>query len=224
MARSSAATPFSGRVTRRSLLDKIVRIHLGRRQPPRRECITRCSILTITLNPALDVTTTTRTAAAAAETALHPPLSRSGWRRRQCLPRHPRTGRTSTAFVVPSAVAHRPRTRSMLRAEPAWRSNLEIDRDPASPLPPWRPRPGCITASSCRGPNSGRTATAAGTLSALEGILAQPDFVVASGSLPPGLPDDFYGQTAGRARKVGARLILDTHGEPLRSALGTGPS
>ena len=42
-------------------------------------------------------------------------------------------------------------------------------------------------------------------------------FVVASGSLPPGLPVDFYGQIATRTRMHGASLILDTS-EPYLSA------
>jgi 6-phosphofructokinase 2 len=42
------------------------------------------------------------------------------------------------------------------------------------------------------------------------------DFVVASGSLPPGVPADFYQRVADVAREVGARLILDTSGGALR--------
>jgi 6-phosphofructokinase 2 len=45
------------------------------------------------------------------------------------------------------------------------------------------------------------------------------DFMVASGSLPPGLPLDFYGRLAEIARKNGAKFILDTHGDALREAL-----
>jgi 6-phosphofructokinase 2 len=41
-------------------------------------------------------------------------------------------------------------------------------------------------------------------------------FVVASGSLPPGLPADFYQRVADICRDVGALLILDTSGGGLR--------
>lgn len=41
-------------------------------------------------------------------------------------------------------------------------------------------------------------------------------FVVASGSLPPGLPSDFYQRVADFCRDVGARLILDTSGDALQ--------
>lgn len=42
-------------------------------------------------------------------------------------------------------------------------------------------------------------------------------FVVASGSLPPGVPSDFYQRVADISRDVGARLILDTSGDALQS-------
>jgi 6-phosphofructokinase 2 len=58
----------------------------------------------------------------------------------------------------------------------------------------------------------------------LERILASyAGYVVASGSLPPGVPVDFYGQLAARARAIGARLVLDTHGEALRAAVAERP-
>jgi 6-phosphofructokinase 2 len=48
-------------------------------------------------------------------------------------------------------------------------------------------------------------------------------FVVASGSLPPGIPDDFYGGLACRCRELGARLIVDSHGAALRAAAAERP-
>lgn len=44
-------------------------------------------------------------------------------------------------------------------------------------------------------------------------------FVVGSGSLPPGMPVDFYGRLARLVHERGAFFILDTHGAPLRAAL-----
>lgn len=49
-----------------------------------------------------------------------------------------------------------------------------------------------------------------------------PDYVVASGSLPPGVPDDFYSQLAVVAHKRNFRLIVDTSGEALLKAAGKG--
>jgi 6-phosphofructokinase 2 len=49
-----------------------------------------------------------------------------------------------------------------------------------------------------------------------------PKFIVGSGSLPPGVPNDFYAQAAGIARSLGAKFILDTSGAPLVAALQHG--
>lgn len=46
--------------------------------------------------------------------------------------------------------------------------------------------------------------------------------LVASGSLPPGVPDDFYAQLATRLAARGLRLVLDTSGAPLALALQAG--
>lgn len=50
----------------------------------------------------------------------------------------------------------------------------------------------------------------------------KPDFLVASGSLPPGLPDTFYEKVAEMAQSIGAKFILDTSGKPLRAAADQG--
>lgn len=47
-------------------------------------------------------------------------------------------------------------------------------------------------------------------------------YLVASGSLPPGVPTDFYARLARLARDVGARLVLDTSGPALAEALAEG--
>ena len=49
-----------------------------------------------------------------------------------------------------------------------------------------------------------------------------PAYVVGSGSLPPGVPDDFYAQVAAITKKMGARFILDTSGAPLQAACNEG--
>jgi 6-phosphofructokinase 2 len=57
-------------------------------------------------------------------------------------------------------------------------------------------------------------------LAEIEGLEA--DYVVASGSLPHGVPADFYARIARSLRARGARFVLDTAGEPLRQALEAG--
>ena len=51
---------------------------------------------------------------------------------------------------------------------------------------------------------------------------ARCDYFVASGSLPPGVPDDFYASVGNTVRDQGARFILDTSGAELRMALAAG--
>ncbi len=49
-----------------------------------------------------------------------------------------------------------------------------------------------------------------------------PDYIVASGSIPPGVPDDFYQRVAELSGDLGSRLIVDTSEEPLRLATEAG--
>lgn len=47
-------------------------------------------------------------------------------------------------------------------------------------------------------------------------------FLVASGSLPPGAPPDFYARAAARAKKCGLKFILDTSGKSYKGVLEQG--
>lgn len=49
-----------------------------------------------------------------------------------------------------------------------------------------------------------------------------PDYVVASGSLPPGVPSDFYAQVARIGKEKGAKTIVDVSGKALKEALEEG--
>lgn len=51
---------------------------------------------------------------------------------------------------------------------------------------------------------------------------ARSGLVVASGTLPPGAPEDFYARLARRLAARGERLVLDTSGPPLAAALEAG--
>lgn len=59
----------------------------------------------------------------------------------------------------------------------------------------------------------------------LDALAAQqppPHWLIASGSLPPGTPDDFYAQLARAASGRGVRVAVDTSGPPLAAALQAG--
>lgn len=56
----------------------------------------------------------------------------------------------------------------------------------------------------------------------LEFMKPRPAYIIASGSLPPGAPPDFFANVAKIARRLHARAIIDTSGEPLRLAMEEG--
>ncbi len=54
----------------------------------------------------------------------------------------------------------------------------------------------------------------------LENLDESPEFIVASGSLPPGVPTDFYAMVGEISARKNAKFILDTSGEGLTKATG----
>ncbi|MFA5700177.1 MAG: hexose kinase, partial [Desulfuromonas sp.] len=56
----------------------------------------------------------------------------------------------------------------------------------------------------------------------LETMEPPPDYVVASGSLPPGVPSDFYARIARVGKSRGAKVIVDVAGEALGATLQEG--
>ncbi|MCL7488465.1 MAG: 1-phosphofructokinase family hexose kinase [Desulfobulbaceae bacterium] len=59
-------------------------------------------------------------------------------------------------------------------------------------------------------------------IQAVAGLAPGPDFLVVSGSLPPGVPADFYTKLAEHFSGSSTKIILDTSGEPLKRALEIG--
>jgi 6-phosphofructokinase 2 len=59
-------------------------------------------------------------------------------------------------------------------------------------------------------------------LDRLASLAARPKFVVASGSVPPGAPDNFFARVARHAKALGAKTVIDTSGIALAAALEEG--
>ncbi|MEB2285978.1 MAG: hypothetical protein B6D46_04820 [Polyangiaceae bacterium UTPRO1] len=59
-------------------------------------------------------------------------------------------------------------------------------------------------------------------LERLRALSPAPEFLVASGSLPPGVPVDFYAQLARCARDIGSRFVLDSSGPALAAGVAAG--
>ena len=59
-------------------------------------------------------------------------------------------------------------------------------------------------------------------LGKFEALDPRTRFVVCSGSLPPGVPDDFYGRVVAAAKQAGRKIVIDSSGPSLRAALHEG--
>lgn len=59
-------------------------------------------------------------------------------------------------------------------------------------------------------------------LEALAHTRPKPAYIVASGSLPRGVPEDFYAMVADIAKELNSKLILDTSGQALQKAVHSG--
>jgi 6-phosphofructokinase 2 len=59
-------------------------------------------------------------------------------------------------------------------------------------------------------------------LQAVEELPEEVEYLVASGSLPPGAPDDFYGQVARIAQERNIQCVIDTSGPALEKAAEMG--
>ena len=59
-------------------------------------------------------------------------------------------------------------------------------------------------------------------LAVFETCARQARFVVASGSLPPGAPADFYARLAATTKKNGAKFVVDASGPALKAAVDEG--
>jgi 6-phosphofructokinase 2 len=56
----------------------------------------------------------------------------------------------------------------------------------------------------------------------LDEMTPKPDFIIGSGSLPPGVHEDFYARVSRWGKHHGAKTIVDTPGEPLSLACKEG--
>ncbi len=59
-------------------------------------------------------------------------------------------------------------------------------------------------------------------LTALSDMEPAPEFLVAGGSLPPGAPDDFYAKVSRVGKDRGAKVLIDASGKALEHALEEG--
>lgn len=59
-------------------------------------------------------------------------------------------------------------------------------------------------------------------LESIRRVEQQPQFIIASGSLPAGVPEDFFGRVARASKAAGSKVIVDTSAPGLKAALEEG--
>ncbi len=178
------------------------------------------AILTVTVNPALDVSTSTQTVrdthklrCSAAQ--FHP--GGGGINVARVLHR---LGSDCLALYAAGGVTGE-RLGQLLDAEQVPRQCLPIAQETRESFSVHELATGRDYRFVLPGPTLSPAETDAFT-ACLDALPALPRSLVASGSLPPGVPQDFYGRLAQWARSRGVRLVLDSSGPPLAAALAAG--
>jgi 6-phosphofructokinase 2 len=178
------------------------------------------AIVTLTMNPAIDVSTSIEYVVADEKLRCGPPtyeagggginvaraIHRLGGDALALFPAGGPAGQLLTSLLASEGVPHR------AMAIAAWtRENLNATET--------------VTHRQFRFLMPGPLLSAA-EWPAMLGMLAEltprPRFLVVSGSLPPGVPVDFYARVASAARHSGLKVVLDASGEPLRRAVDIG--
>lgn len=177
-------------------------------------------IVTLTLNPAIDKNTSVNRVVAEDKLRCNAPsrepgggginvsrvVRRLGGASRALYTSGGPTGEMLGSLLADEGLDHRP-----LPVEEWTRENLIVSE--------------ISTGRQFRFGMPGPTLTAAEVEACLEALRAldpAPQYLVASGSLPPGVPSDTYTAVAETARALGARPILDTSGAALHGARAAG--
>lgn len=175
-------------------------------------------IVTLTLNPALDKSTKTEQLVPEKKLRCENPRFDAGGGGINVSKGIARLGGSSTA-VFPAGGANGKKLIDLLDAEGISSKTVEIageTRENFSILE-------TSTNFQYRFTTAGSelsVAAAAQLLQVVEKL--NPDFLVASGSLPPGLPAEFFEQVAHFSKKIGAKFLLDTSGAALQAAADEG--
>jgi 6-phosphofructokinase 2 len=177
-------------------------------------------VLTLTLNPAVDVSTST-------------PLVEPAHKLRCAAPRiHPGGGGINVARVLarlgadvlalfPQGGVTGRMLRGLLDAEGVPCEGIAIAAETRESFAVHEDSSGREFRFVLPGPEM-TAAELEACLLRLEALLPGTALVVASGSLPPGAPEDFYAVVARRLARHAVPLVLDTSGPALAAALRTG--
>jgi 6-phosphofructokinase 2 len=178
------------------------------------------AILTVTLNPALDLSTDVETVQAATKLRCGPARFDAGGGGVNVSRAITKLGGHSLPFIAIGGATGQ-MLKNLIENEGLNGAWLEIDGLTRQSVMVYERSSGAQHRFVLPGPEWS-AAQAEAALASLEEALhgaEQPiGHVVASGSLPPGVPDDFYHKINALTAKTGARLILDTSGPALQAA------
>ncbi|HEX5312012.1 1-phosphofructokinase family hexose kinase [Aquabacterium sp.] len=178
------------------------------------------AIVTLTMNPALDVSTSTPHVTPSHKLRCAPPQHHAGGgginvarvlRRlgADCLAAYPRGGATGSTLA--QLLAQEDVPQHLIDIEGETRESFSvIDEGSSEEFRFVLPGPN-LTEREWRS-----------ALTWLTELAPTPDYLVLSGSLPPGVPDDFYAQIVYALKASATRIVLDASGAPLRLALQVG--
>jgi len=175
-------------------------------------------ILTVTVNPSLDITTSTARLEPQRKLRCGPPVMDAGGGGANVSRAILELGGESRAFIGLGGNTGR-QFAQLLRQAGVEYVEFPLPGETRSSMTVMEEETGLHYRFVLPGPEQSRNTG--------EEILAELDraidekvrYVVASGSLLPGLHSDFYARLGDIVRWRGAKLILDTHGEALKQAL-----
>lgn len=179
-------------------------------------------ILTVTLNPALDITTSVDQLVDGKKLRCEEPRFDPGGGGVNVSRAIDKLARTSTLFVAVGGPTGE-FFRSLLKRENLTADWFDIEGNTRQSFAVDDRNADKMYRFSLPGPKWS-LAEWQGSLYRVEDVLKAGDYLVVSGSLPPGVSNDYAIQLAQRASKAGARMIVDTSGLALDTIAHRGPT
>jgi 6-phosphofructokinase 2 len=180
------------------------------------------AILTVTVNPSLDVTTSTAKLEPQRKLRCGPPVMDAGGGGANVSRAIRELGGESLAFVALGGNTGQ-QFAQLLRNAGVDYVEFPLPGETRSSMTVMEEASGLHYRFVLPGPEQSLQ-TGEQILAELGRVIAEDTrYVVASGSLLPGIGNDFYARLGNIVRSRGARLILDTHGDALREALVSRP-
>lgn len=177
-------------------------------------------VVTITMNPVLDVSTSAKAVVPVKKTRCEPPVFEPGGGGINVSRALKKLGHDSTAIFLAGGKTG-DRLKKLLSDESINFKVIETEESTRENLMVMDNKSGEHYRFVMPGPTI-REEEWKEALKVLDEMNPRPDYVVASGSLPRGVPDNFYAQVAEWAKKNDVSMVLDTSGPALKLALETG--